>query len=44
MTATIEGYGSITPVTEERFKELLEVWRRCIIMEKGFWDMVLTLS
>ncbi|KAF9787316.1 Phosphomethylpyrimidine kinase-domain-containing protein [Thelephora terrestris] len=41
---TIEGFGSTTPVTKERFEELVEVWKRCVVMEKGFWDMIISLS
>ena len=43
-TATIEGIGSITPVTEERFEEWVEIWRKCVMLEKGFWDMAVALS
>jgi thiaminase len=44
LTATIEGFGSTTPVTKEIFEELVEVWKRCVVMEKGFWDMIISLS
>ena len=44
MTATIEGIGSTVPLTDERFEELAEIWRKCVALEKGFWDMAITLS
>ena len=44
ITATIEGIGSIAPITEEGFKEWVEIWRKCVMLEKGFWDMAITLS
>jgi len=42
--ATIEGIGSMAPLTNERFEELAEIWRKCVTLEKGFWDMAITLS
>ena len=42
--ATIEGIGAVAPLTEERFGELVEIWRKCVVLEKGFWDMAITLS
>ena len=44
ITATIEGIGLITPITEARFEELVEIWRKCVILEKGFWDMAISVS
>ena len=44
ITATIEGIGLITPITKARFEELVEIWRKCVILEKGFWDMAISLS
>jgi len=41
---TIEGIGSMAPLTNERFEELAEIWRKCVTLEKGFWDMAITLS
>jgi hydroxymethylpyrimidine/phosphomethylpyrimidine kinase len=44
VVATIEGIGSIVPLTEERFEEWVEIWRKCVMLEKGFWDMAIALS
>ena len=43
-TATVEGIGSVTPPTEGIFEEWVEIWRRCVKLEKGFWDMAIALS
>ena len=44
MAATIEGIGLMAPLTEERFEEWVGIWRKCVMLEKGFWDMAITLS
>jgi hydroxymethylpyrimidine/phosphomethylpyrimidine kinase / thiaminase len=44
MTATIEGIGRITPITKERFEEFAGIWRKCVMLEKGFWDMAMDQS
>jgi len=44
MAATIEGIGSMNPITEERFEEWVGIWKKCVMLEKGFWDMAITLS
>ena len=44
MVATIEGIGSMAPLTEEMFEEWAKIWRKCVMLEKGFWDMAITLS
>jgi hypothetical protein len=44
ITTTIEGIGSITPITEARFKDWVEIWKKCVILEEGFWDMAISLS
>ena len=44
MAATIEGIGLIAPLTEERFEELVRTWRKCVVLEKEFWDMAIALS
>jgi hypothetical protein len=41
---TIEGIGSITPITGERFGKWVEIWKKCVMLEKGFWDMTISLS
>ena len=41
VTATIEGIGLKAPVTQESFEEWVEIWRRCVLLEKGFWDMAI---
>ena len=43
-TETIEGIGLITPITEERFEEWVGIWKKCVMLEKGFWDMAISLS
>jgi len=43
-TAIVGGIGSITPVTEARFEEWVEIWNRCIMLEKGFWDIAISSS
>lgn len=43
-TATIEDIGLITHITEERFEEWAEIWKKCVMLEKGFWDMAISLS
>ena len=42
--ATIEGIGSIAPITDEGFEEWVGIWRKCVMLEKGFWDMAIALS
>jgi thiaminase len=44
MAATIEGIGLIAPLTEDRFEELVKTWRKCVVLEKEFWDMAIALS
>jgi len=44
MVATIEGIGSMAPITKERFEEWVEIWKKCVMLEKGFWDMAIALS
>ena len=44
MAATIEGIGLIAPLTEERFEELAKTWRKCVVLEKEFWDMAIAPS
>ena len=41
---TVEDIGRTTPITEERFEELAGIWRKCVMLEKGFWDMAIGLS
>ena len=36
--------GSITPITEGRFEEWVEIWGRCILPKKGFWYVAISLS
>ena len=44
ITATIEDIGSITPITEEVFEQWAEIWKKCIVFEKEFWDMAVSSS
>lgn len=44
MAATIESIASMAPITEERFEEWVEIWKKCVMLEKGFWDMAIALS
>lgn len=44
VTATIGGIGSIPPITETRFKEWVEIWKKCVMQKKEFWDMAVSLS
>jgi hydroxymethylpyrimidine/phosphomethylpyrimidine kinase len=32
------------PPSRVKFVELREIWRRCIELERGFWDMALFLA
>jgi hypothetical protein len=43
ITARIEGVGSIRPITEVRFEERAEIWKKCVTPEEGFWvwDLVI---
>ena len=41
---TIEGIELTTPITEKTFGELREIWAKCVRLEKGFWDMGMSLS
>jgi hypothetical protein len=43
ITATIEDIGSITPITEARFEEWIEIRKKCVMLENGFWDMAISL-
>ena len=43
-TAIVEGIWSITLATEARFEECVEIKNRCSTLEKGFWDIVISLS
>jgi len=43
ISVTIEGIGSVAPVTEG-FEEWVEIWKKGIMLEKGFWGMVVSLS
>ena len=36
IAATIEGIGSVTPITEG-FDECVEIWKKGVMLEKGFW-------
>jgi len=42
--ATVEGIGSVASPTEGIFEEWVEIWRKCVMLEKGFWDMAIALS
>ena len=44
ITATIEDIGSTTPITEEVFEQWAEIWKKCVMFEKGFWDMALAVG
>lgn len=44
VTATIEGIGLVAPITVEGFEEWVGIWKKCVMLEKGFWDMAITLS
>jgi hydroxymethylpyrimidine/phosphomethylpyrimidine kinase len=44
ITGTIEGIGSITLITRMRFEERVEIWKKCVTLEKGFWDIGISLS
>ena len=44
ITATIESIGVMTPITGASFEEWVEIWRKCVLLEKGFWDMAISLS
>ena len=44
MTTTVEGIGSITPITEVRFEEWVGIRKKCVMLEKGFWNMAIWLS
>jgi hypothetical protein len=44
IAATIEGAESTTPITEARFKEWVEIWKKCIMLGQGFRDMEISLS
>ena len=44
MTTTIEGIGSITPITEVRFEDSVGIRKKCVMLEKGFWNMAIWLS
>jgi len=41
--ATIEGIGSVTSITEG-FEEWVEIWKKGVMLEKGFWGMMVSLS
>ena len=43
-TATMEGIESVTPITEKRYEELNEIWTKCVMLERGFWNMAMALS
>ena len=43
-TATIEGIGSIAPITDAGFEEWVGIRKECIMPEKVFWDMATSLS
>ena len=34
--------GSVTLIAEARFKEWVEAWKNCVILEEGCWDMVIS--
>jgi hypothetical protein len=38
IAAAIEGVGPIASITEARF-EWAEIWKGCLMLEKGFWDV-----
>jgi len=40
----IESRAAADPPSEVRLQEWLTVWRRCTILEKGFWDMAMDIS
>ena len=44
ITTTIEGIWSTTPITEAGFEEWAEIWGKCVVLEKCFGDMAISLS
>ena len=40
----LEFEASQDPPSPKRFEEWKEVWGRCTLLEKGFWDMAMDLS
>ncbi|EIW85637.1 hypothetical protein CONPUDRAFT_118575 [Coniophora puteana RWD-64-598 SS2] len=41
---SIESRAAADPPSEVRLEEWKSVWERCVRLEKGFWDMAMTLS
>ena len=39
----IEELAALDPPSPQRFEEWRTVWRRCAMLERGFWDMALHL-
>lgn len=44
ITATVESIGSKAPITGTNLEEWVDIWRKCVELEKGFWDMAISLS
>lgn len=42
IAAVIEGIESILPITEVRFEGWVEIWKRCVMLERGLWDVVIS--
>lgn len=38
---TIEGIGSIMLIIETRFEKWVEIWKKYVMVENGFWDMAI---
>jgi len=41
---TLEARIAADPPSPSRFRELSKIWSRCVELEKGFWDMAISLS
>ncbi|KAG8217117.1 Ribokinase-like protein [Butyriboletus roseoflavus] len=41
---TIEARAALDPPSPTRYAEWLAIWKRCISLERGFWDMAMNLS
>ena len=41
IAAAIDGIGSITAITEAKFEQRVEIWRKWVMQEKGHEDLVI---
>lgn len=44
VTVTIESISLKTSISGANFEEWVEIWKKCVLLEKGFWDMAISLS